>query len=108
LRDRIAAEREKFGGLAERDYSKLLAEYESLAVELDFAEKSYLAALAAEEVARTEARRQGRHLAVYDPPLTPQSAVEPRRAILFFSVLAAAMMLWAVLTLAGYGLRDRM
>ncbi len=108
LRDRIAAEREKFGGLAERDYAQVLTQFEALSVELEFAQQSYVAALAALDLARSEARRQSRYLAVYEDPQPPQSATAPRRGMLLASVAVAALLIWSVVVLGAYGLRDRL
>lgn len=108
IRDRITAEREKFGGLADRDYAQLITRFEALSVELDFAQQSYVAALAALDVARIEARRQARYLAVYETPQAAEASRSPRRAVILASVAAVAVLLWSVAVLGAYGLRDRM
>ena len=108
LEARIAAEREKFGGVASRDYARILAAFEAVSVDLEFAEQAYVAALAAEEVARADARRQARYLAVYEEPIAPESAIAPRRALMLGLIFGAAFLLWAVISLAAYGLRDRL
>lgn len=108
IRDRITAEREKFGGLADRDYAQLVTRFEALSVELDFAQQSYVAALAALDVARAEARRQARYLAVYEAPQAAEASRGPRRALILASVAAVALLLWSVAVLGAYGLRDRM
>lgn len=108
LEARIAAEREKFGGVASRDYARILATFEAVSVDLEFAEQAYVAALAAEEVARADARRQARHLAVYEEPIAPESSIAPRRALMLGLIFGVALLLWAVISLAAYGLRDRL
>lgn len=108
LEARIAAEREKFGGVASRDYARILATFEAASVDLEFAEQAYVAALAAEEVARADARRQARYLAVYEEPIAPESSVAPRRGVMLGLIFGAALLLWSVLSLTAYGLRDRL
>jgi capsular polysaccharide transport system permease protein len=105
---RISAEREKFGGLAEHDYAQLLSRFEALSVELEFAQQSYVAALAALDVARIEARRQSRYLAIYETPLVPETATAPLRGLILASVTLAALLVWSVVALSVYGMRDRM
>lgn len=111
IRNRIAQERQTFTlediGSDGEDYPTLMAEFESLAVDREFAEESYRAALAAVDVARTNSARQSRYLAVFIRPTMPESAGFPRRDLiialtLFFSVLA-----WAILALVYYSIRDR-
>jgi capsular polysaccharide transport system permease protein len=111
IRNRIAQERQTFTledvGSNGEDYPTLMAEFESLVVDREFAEESYRAALAAVDVARTSSARQSRYLAVFIRPTMPESAGFPRRDLiialtLFFSVLA-----WAILALIYYSIRDR-
>jgi capsular polysaccharide transport system permease protein len=108
IRDRLAAEREKFGGVAERDYTELLTRFETLSVELEFAQQTYVAALGALDMARVEARRQSRYLAIYEAPRVPDAATGPRRATILAAVAASLLLLWSVVVLTAYGLRDRM
>ena len=71
IRDRIRLERLNFAtediGTEGQDYPTLMAQFEGLVVDREFAEQSYRAALTALDVARTNAARQSRYLAVYHP-----------------------------------------
>ncbi|MDV4144712.1 MULTISPECIES: sugar transporter [Shimia] len=113
IRSRIAHERKTFataeneiGSLGE-DYPTLIAEYESLTVDLEFAEQAYRAALTAFDVAKSNALRQSRYLATYVTPTRSQSSEYPRRFVI--SGLAAVLltMLWGMGALVYYSLRDR-
>lgn len=113
IRNRIAIERatlssdiDEPGGIAE-DYPKLIAEYESLQVDLLFAEETYRAALASVEVARAEAQRQSMYLATYIRPTLPQSSQAPRRELLAALVAGFALLAWAIVALIYYSIRDR-
>ncbi|MCP5036046.1 MAG: sugar transporter, partial [Rhodobacteraceae bacterium] len=49
----------------EATYSELLAEFEALQVDLEFAEQAYLSAQASHDIALAEAQRKSRYLAAY-------------------------------------------
>lgn len=108
---RIADERRKLGvghaGGQGGDYATLLAEYERLSVEREFAEQAYTAALATYDQALAEARRKSRYLAAYIKPTLAQSSKFPRRFML--TGLAAFFLLttWSIAVLAYYSFRDR-
>ncbi|MFN3938023.1 MAG: sugar transporter [Gemmobacter sp.] len=108
----IDEEREKFGvGAAGsgsgRDYSTLVGEFERLVVDREFAEKSYLGALAAYDAAVAEARRQSRYLAAYVQPTLAEEARHPRRFLLTALTFAFALLVWSVMALVYYSVRDR-
>lgn len=110
IRERIADERQTFasqeasGG---KDYPTLMAEFESLTVDREFAEESYRAALAALDAARAEVTRQSRYLAAYIRPTLPQSSEYPQRIVLFGLLGLFMVLFWAILTLIYYSIRDR-
>lgn len=113
IRERIASERAAFasdgtevGSLGE-DYPTLIAEFESLTVDREYAEEAYRATLAALSVARADAARQSRYLATYIQPTLPHSSEYPRRYLL--SALAALFLLlgWSIMALIYYSIRDR-
>lgn len=112
IEQRITAERAKLGigGGAEGTGGKmvdLVAEYERLAVDLQFAENAYLAARAAHEAARAEARRQSRYLAAHVKPTLSESSRYPERLHLLAVCSVFLFMLWSLGALIYYSLRDR-
>lgn len=109
IENRIEEERRKFGfgGEGDRTFSAKIARYEELSVELEFAETAYLSALAAHDAARREAQQQSRYLAAYLQPTRPQSAEFPQRPLLLGLVALFAFLIWSLLTLVYYSLRDR-
>ena len=104
IRSRIAEERET--SVVGEDYPRLLADYESLAVDREFAEESYRAARAALDQARANASRQTRYLAAYVPPTLPQTAEYPRRLVLLGLAALFLALAWAILSLVYYAIRD--
>ena len=108
IRQQIEAERQKFGS-NEDDValSDVVGQYETLAVDRQFAETSYTAALASYETARAEAVRQSRYLAPYIRPTLAQEAEFPQRAKLLLIVAGFLTLLWIIGSLMFYSLRDR-
>jgi capsular polysaccharide transport system permease protein len=90
--------RETLGGL--------VANYEELVVDREFAEKAYVSALASLERARVEADRQQRYVAAFVRPTLPEEALYPRRIVASITVFAIALVLWALSVLIVYAIRD--
>lgn len=111
IRDRIRQERLNFAtediGTEGLDYPTLMARYEGLVVDREFAEQSYRAALTALDVARTNAARQSRYLAVFIRPNLPESAQFPRRMVISGLALLFLTLGWAIAALVYYSIRDR-
>lgn len=113
IRDRIATERRTFssdstetGGLSE-DYPSLISEFESLNVDLQYAEEAYRAALTALQAARDEASRQSRYLATYIRPTLPGDSEFPQRWLLVGIAALFLVLVWSILALVYYSIRDR-
>lgn len=113
IRDRIVIERKTFssdstetGGLGE-DYPSLISEFESLSVDRQYAEETYRAALTALEVARADAARQGRYLATYIKPTLAQESEYPQRWILSGLAALFLVLVWSIVALVYYSIRDR-
>ncbi|HMO72116.1 MAG TPA: hypothetical protein PKC84_10830, partial [Paracoccaceae bacterium] len=110
IETRIRAERARFGSdAAEEDarYADLVAEYEALAVDLEFAQQSYLAAQAAYDAALAEAQRTSRYLATWLDPTLAERPEYPQRALILAMVAGFAFAMWATGALVFYSLRDR-
>ncbi|MCI2399800.1 hypothetical protein [Aliiroseovarius subalbicans] len=107
---RIVEERAQFStaeGTPNGAYATLVGEYESLAVDRQFAETAYLGALAAFDTARAEALRKSRYLAAYVEPTLAETAEYPQREVILFTLAAFLFGLWATLTMVYYSVRDR-
>lgn len=102
------------GAVAGRDgsvganLSGLLADYEKLKVEQEFAQQAYATALSSLERARMEADRQQRFLAVFRSPSLPQEAIYPQRLLNTSLVFLVALILWSIGVLIAYSIRDHM
>lgn len=118
IEKRIAEERRKLGigagaspeaeaEAGDNVFANLVGDYERLAVDRQFAEQSYTAALTAYDSALAEAQRQSRYLAAHVNPTRPEAAVEPDRPKLLSLIALFAFLSWAIAVLAAYALRDR-
>lgn len=111
----IEQEREKFGSTdtgttsnpGGKDYPTLVGEFERLNVDVEYASKAYLVAMAALDTARAEAQRQNRYLATYATPTLPQRALYPQRAVLSLVSGLFLLLSWGIGVLVYYSLRDR-
>jgi capsular polysaccharide transport system permease protein len=110
IEQRIQEERASFSvsrTVDEIPYSKLVGEYEALHVDLEFAEKNYVAALTGYESALADAQKQSRYLATYVAPTLAETAEYPRRRILLAMIAGFLTLGWAIAVLIYYSIRDR-
>ena len=111
IQKRIVEERRKFAvggqGPGGADYATVVAEFERLTVDLEFAQQSYIAALSAFDVAKAEAQRQSRYLAAYVRPTLAETPEYPERGLLFGLGSMFLILAWSILALVYYSVRDR-
>lgn len=111
ITDLIAEQRRQFGlsgeGAAGNDFISLIAEYERLNVDQEFAEEAYTSSLAAFYLAQAEAQRKSRYLAAYIQPSLAQTAEYPRREILLATLAFFLLAGWSIAVLIYYSVRDR-
>jgi len=80
--------------------------YQELALNQDFAEKAYTAAMASLERARSEATRTQSYLAIYAQPSVAEQATYPRRGMNICMVFVLSCILWAIGMLGTLTIRD--
>lgn len=111
IRERIANERATFATNkvtgTEEDYPTLIAEFEGLQVEREFAEEAYRAALAARDAAYASAERQSRYLATYVSPTLAETAEYPQRFLLLGLAALFMCLGWGIAVLIFYSIRDK-
>lgn len=110
IENRIDAERRKFGtvgDVSDEAFASVMGEYESLAVDQQFAEQAYVNALAIYDEALAEARRQTLYLATYIEPTRAETAQYPRRLVLFALIAVFLLMIWSIGSLVAYSIWDR-
>lgn len=107
---RIAAERAKVGDnavIGQKDYAALASDYERLAVDREFAERAYVATLAAYDTAKAESQRTSRYLAAHIMPTTAEVSRFPERLSMLGLLALFLLLAWSVTTLIIYSLKDR-
>ena len=110
IANRIAEERAKVGVVPDSSapgYAALVASYQTLQVDQDFAEKAYLSALASYDAAVLDAQHKTRYLATYLSPTSAEQTTAPNRPLQTALAALAAFLVWSVLVLVYYALRDR-
>ncbi|WP_294927177.1 capsule biosynthesis protein [uncultured Paracoccus sp.] len=107
----IERERAKFSqdghGPGGESYAQLVAEFEKLTVDREFAEGAYRSARVAYESALAEAQRQSRYLAAHINPRVPQASTQPHRLRLLGLTAGLLLIAWSIMTLVYYSVRDR-
>jgi capsular polysaccharide transport system permease protein len=108
LRRQVEAERAKLAGEQgdPRVLSGLVADYERLAGEQEFAAKAYVSALASLEAARADAARKHRYLATFVMPHMPEDATRPRRLVGILTVFFASLVAWGIGALGVAAVKD--
>lgn len=112
INTRIEEERRKLGvsgtGVGSGEaFADLVGQFESLSVDLRFAEQAYVSALSAFDTAVAEARRQSRYLAAYLQPTLAETPQYPQRETLLAVLALILFGAWTVTVLVYYSLKDR-
>ena len=110
IKNRIAEEQSKVGTSTDgtaSGFAELMQEFERLKVDQDFAERAYLASLAAYDQAINDAQHKTRYLAAYVAPTLAEAPTAPSRPLAALLVALIGFLLWAVVVLTYYALRDR-
>lgn len=111
IRAQIVEERAKFGaggnGPGGEAYATLIADFERLKVDMEFAEETYKSALIALDSSLAKAQRQSRYIAAHIRPTLAESPEYPKRATLVGIAVAFLLVLWAIGILIFYSIRDR-
>jgi len=106
LTEQIAAERARLTGGRGGRISQLLADYEELQLELEFARNAYTSMLGSLETARAEAQKKQKYLIPVVAPNLPQEPLEPRRLLGVLTVLAGALVIYGIGALVVAAIRE--
>ena len=86
--------------------NKQITYYQQLASEKEFADKNLSTALASMEQARIEVMKKRLYLEKISEPNRPDTAMEPRRIRGVFSIFVIGLLLWAVVSMIGAGVKE--
>ncbi len=110
IKKRILEEKAKVGAVSDSSstgYAVMVSDYERLKVDEDFAEKAYLASLAAYDQALTDAQHKTHYLAAFVTPTLAEASTAPNRPLTAALTALIGFLAWAVSVLIYYALRDR-
>jgi capsular polysaccharide transport system permease protein len=82
------------------------ADFEGAMVEKEFAQKAYESAMATLEMARADADRQHRYVAVIAAPSKPDESTYPHRVRSVLTAFVASFLLWGVFSLMIAAVRE--
>lgn len=108
LEDRIRKEEPLGSSKVRAVTAETLAEYHTLDLERQAAERQYAEALALRTQAHLMAQQQQSYLALFSAPTLPQTSLYPNRLRAILAVVLAAAAVWFVGMLIVYGLRDHL
>lgn len=106
LREQLEIERTKSTSQEGNRINTLAAEFQTLSIEVGFAEDAYKVALTAVESARIEASRKLKSVVVVESPTRPEIAIYPRRLYNLLTLAIALMLLYGIIRLAIATVRD--
>lgn len=87
-------------------YSDLLAEYERLSIEEEFAKSAYTSAISALEIARADANRKQAYLVAFVRPSLPADPSKPDRLLIVVSFVLGGLLAYGLLMLIGAAIRE--
>lgn len=87
-------------------YPEAMAHYEALQTDLEFSQKTYVAAMTAVDAARLEAMRKSRYLATYISPTLAQRPEYPHRIEITSVVFLFLFFAWSIGTLITYSVKE--
>jgi capsular polysaccharide transport system permease protein len=103
--DQAQAEQARTAGQA-NSLAPEVARFEKLTLDRDVAGKYLDVALGGLESARLNARQQQEFLDRIVSPTLPDKAIEPQRFLLIFLIFVTCMVIYAIVSLVGAGLRE--
>jgi capsular polysaccharide transport system permease protein len=109
LKDQLAAEQRRLAGRQPQGselMSALVADYQKLLAEQEFAERMYTSTLTGLEAARAEALRQHRYLVTFVAPRLPEDSTRPRRLLAVATVFVGALVCWGLGALTVAAVKD--
>ncbi len=82
------------------------SDFEAAMVEKEFAQKAYESSMATLEMARADADRQHRYVAIIAAPSKPDEATYPHRIRSVLTAFVVCFLLWGVISMMGAAVRE--
>jgi capsular polysaccharide transport system permease protein len=106
LEKQIKAEKARLTGSDGHALNDMLADYEKIMVEREFAEQRYIAALSTLEAARIRAEEKSRYLVAFSPATLPEESIWPRRISFSGMAFAGTTLLFGIASLIIAAIRE--
>ncbi len=106
LDKQIQVEKARLSGSEGEKLNDLVASFEDIQMDLEFATDLYRSSLAALETARVEASRKLKHLIVIQSPALPEEALYPRRLYVLTTLLVFLTLLYGIGRLTVATIKD--
>lgn len=90
----------------DKGLNKSLVEFETVLVEKEFATQAYQSAMTSLEMARADAARQHRYLAVIAEPSLPDEAMFPRRFLSLLTTFIVSLVVFGVFSLSWSAIKE--
>lgn len=112
LKKQLEAEKSRLtgsqgGGDSAQSYNQVLAEYEQLVIEEEFARQAYTAASQGFDAAKASALRQSSYLVDFVPPTFPDEATEPQVGLNVLTTFLLSLLAFALLGLIVTAIREQ-
>ncbi|NSY19993.1 RkpR, polysaccharide export protein [Neorhizobium sp. AL 9.2.2] len=118
LEQQVQKERGRFGSgepaksgrnydITSSDVAGRIEQYEKLETQRQFSERAYTAALGGLEKAQIEASSKERYMATFIKPTLPELAQYPSRFLNTALIFGFGMLIWGVMVMVYYNIRDR-
>jgi capsular polysaccharide transport system permease protein len=110
LEQQVREERKRLNSKNEsdRDYTRLIDNYQPLLLDQELATKQYASALTSLELARIDAQRKQRYLLPFISPQAPDEAMEPNRLKLIITIFLTLCIIYAIGALIWSAIKDHM
>lgn len=106
LENEIRTETTRVAGAGDRSLAGKAAEFQRLALEKEFADKTLGSAMNTLEQARNEAQRKQLYLERIVQPSQPDAPTEPKRLKSILVTLIVSMLVWGILSLLVAGIKE--
>ena len=102
----LAAEKARVAGRKSDNLNAIVAEYQDLTIEAEFAQKQLVSAMASLEQARIQQAAQSRYVVAYQQPTLPDESLYPRPYLFTLYIFLGTLFLLGIVSLIWASIRE--
>jgi len=102
----LAAEKARVAGRKSDNLNAIVAEYQDLTIEAEFAQKQLVSAMASLEQARIQQAAQSRYVVAYQQPTLPDESLYPRPYLFTLYIFLGTLILLGIVSLIWASIRE--